>query len=153
MPTLLRNRYAHYDYQIEEEYEAGIKLLGHEVKSLKEGKGTLAGTYVKVDQSGLSLVGLNIPLYSKAGITLPYYDPQRTRRLLLNKTEIKSITGRVERSGYTVIPLKMYTKGTLLKLSIGLGRGKKKAQKKADLIAKERDRQAERELKESGFNK
>jgi len=149
MPTLLRNRKAYYDYEIEDDYEAGIKLMGHEVKSLKEGRGSLTGTYVRVDENGLSLVGLNIPLYSKANV-MQDYDPQRTRRLLLNKSEIKSIAGKVERSGYTVVPLRIYTKGTLIKLAIGLGKGKKKEQKKADLIAKERDRQAERELKELG---
>ncbi len=146
MPSLIKNRRAHYDYEILETYEAGIKLLGFEVKALKEGQGTLTGAHIKITHDSVSLIGLNIPLYAKAGIILNY-DPSRTRKLLMHKSEIKSLEGKVNQQGYTLIPLVLYTKGGLIKISVGLARGKKKSDKRQDLIEKQEKREIERTMK------
>lgn len=148
MPTLVKNRRAYYDYEIIETYEAGIKLLGHEVKSLKAGQGNLNGSHVKVTPIDISLIGLNVPLYKKAG-TLLNYDPMRTRKLLMHKNEIQSLSNKVNQQGYTLIPLSLYTKGSLIKVSIGLAKGKKKADKRRDIIKAQQDREIERTIKEA----
>jgi SsrA-binding protein len=146
MPSLIKNRRAYYDYEIIETIEAGIKLLGYEVKSLKEGQGNLTGTHIKIDTNSVSLIGLTIPPYSKAG-TILNYDPSRTRKLLMHKSEIKSLESKVNQQGYTLIPLVLYTKGGLIKLSLGLARGKKKEDKRKDIIEKQQKREIERTIK------
>ena len=146
MPTLLRNRKAYHDYEILEDFEAGIKLTGQEVKSIKEGRGDITGAYVKPYGDYLSLIGMHLPPYSNAG-KMEGYDPKRSRVLLVNLKELKSLQGKVERQGYTLVPLKIYTKGTLLKLAIGLARGKKHSDKRADLIKEQQNREMERLVK------
>lgn len=146
MPTLIKNRRAYFDYEILETFEAGIKLLGYEVKSLKEGQGTLTGAHIKIASDSLNLIGLSIPLYTKAG-TILNYDPSRTRRLLMHKSEIKSLEAKVNQQGYTLIPLVLYTKGGLIKLSLGLARGKKKTDKRKDIIEAQQKREIERTIK------
>lgn len=147
MSTLLRNRRAYHDYEITEKIEAGIKLTGQEVKAIKEGKGDLTGSHIKVDGEKLSLIGLNVPPYSKAGI-LQDYDPGRTRTLLCHKKEIAALRGKMDRQGFTLIPLKIYTKGTLLKLSFGIAKGKKRSDKRADIIKKQQQLESDRLTKQ-----
>lgn len=146
MPTLIKNRRAHYDYEILESFEAGIKLMGYEVKALKDGQGTLTGAHIKIAPDTVSLIGLNIPLYSKAGVILNY-DPSRTRKLLMHKAEIKSLEGKVNQQGYSLIPLTLYTKGGLIKVEVGLVRGKRKADKRRDIMEAQEKREIERAVK------
>lgn len=148
MPTLIKNRRAYYDYEILETFEAGIKLLGHEVKSLKEGHGNLTGAHIKIEPKSLSLIGLSIPPYSKSG-SLLNYDQSRTRNLLMHKSEIKALDIKVNQQGYTLIPLVIYTKGGLIKLSLGLARGKKKTDKRKSIMEAQEKREIERTIKDA----
>lgn len=147
MSGLATNRKAYYDFEILEEYEAGIKLEGMEVKALKEGKGSFTESFIIVKENSLWLKGFNLPPFSKAGALL-HYNPKRDRKLLLNREEINSLKGKVERQGYSLIPVKFYPKGNLIKLSIALVKGKKKKDKKEELIKKQQDRETERLVKE-----
>lgn len=146
MSTITRNRKAYHEYEILEKYEVGIKLLGVEVKALKESKGNLTGTYVKAIGGRLNLIGFNLPPYSKSG-TLIDYDPNRSRLLLLSKKDVDVLIDKIDKQGFTLIPLKFYTKGSLIKLEIGLAKGKKKTDKKRYLIEAQEKRDIERIIK------
>jgi SsrA-binding protein len=146
MPTIITNRKAYYNYQIIESYEAGIKLMGHEVKSIKEGKGNLQGSFIFIRNGNMWLKDFNLPLYSKSGVILNY-NPKRNRKLLMHSDELKSLSGKVDRQGFTLIPLKIYDKGNLLKMEVGLARGKKQTDIKQDLIRKQEERAALKDLK------
>ena len=148
MPVYIKNKRAYRNYEILDKTEAGIKLMGSEVKSIKEGKGTLTGAYVKPSGNSLWLIGLHVPPYSKSGRT-DDYDPTRTRQLLLKKREVEFLRSKTEQKGLTLIPLKIYTKGDLLKVSVGVGRGLKKANKKQQIISKQETMDAKREIKDS----
>ena len=142
----IKNRKAYFNYEILEKKEAGIKLLGIEVKSLKEGQGNISTSYVKFIKDDPWLVNANIPPYSKAG-TVHDYDPLRSRKLLLNKKEIANLKNKIDKRGFTIVPLKLYVKNSLIKLEIGLGKGKKKKTKKEDLIKKQHERDTKRLVK------
>lgn len=134
--SIALNRKARFDYFIEEDLEAGLELRGWEVKSLRAGKAQLTESYVVLRDGQAWLLGAHItPLLSAS--THVETDPTRTRRLLLNRGEIDRLTGLVERSGYTLVPLEMYWNKGRAKLSIGLARGKKQHDKRA--TEKERD--------------
>jgi SsrA-binding protein len=150
MPTYITNRKAYRDYTIIEEYEAGIKLLGHEVKSIKEGKGTFLGSFIIIRKGNILLKDLNIPEYSKSGLIFSY-NPKRTRKLLMHKEEINSLAGKVERQGFTLIPIKIYSSKNLIKILIGLAKGKKKVEKKSELIKKQQEREVQRTVKEENL--
>ncbi len=138
MPTYIVNRKAYRDYEILEKIEAGIKLQGSEVKAIKEGKGSLRGSYIRIIKEKPVLLNFNLPKYSKSA-SLFSYDPVRTRDLLLNSNEIRSLIGQTEQKGFTIVPLKIYTQGNLIKVLAGLARGKQKYQKKQDLIKKQHE--------------
>jgi SsrA-binding protein len=144
MPTLAKNKRANFDYQLIETYEAGLMLLGHEVKAVKAGQVNLSGSYVswknKNNKSELYLVKAQISPYKFAG-NLEDYDPKRDRKLLLNKREINHLIGKTQESGLTLIPVKIYTKRGLIKLEFALAKGKKKYDKREDIKKKEIDRQ------------
>mgnify|MGYP001602086390 CR=1 FL=1 len=137
------NKRVYFDYEILETYEAGIELLGFEVKSIKTGRINLAGTYVVIRDNQAWLLNADIPPYQPKNTPLDY-DPKRTRRLLLQKSEIKNLIGRTQERGLTLIPLKVYTKGRQqrIKLEIGLAKSRKKRDKR-ELIKK---RDIEREI-------
>jgi SsrA-binding protein len=137
------NKRAYFDYQILETYEAGIELLGFEVKSVKTGRINLGGSYVIIRGGQTWLLNADIPPYQPKNIPKDY-DSKRTRRLLLKKSEIKNLIGRTQ-EGLTLVPLKVYTKGKTgkIKIEIGLAKSRKKADKR-ELIKK---REAEREMK------
>ncbi len=136
------NRQARHDFFIEETYEAGLVLEGWEVKSLRAGRVNLKESYVLIKDGEAWLFGAHIsPLASASTYIQP--DPTRTRKLLLNKQELNKLIGSVERRGYTLVPLKLYWKKNLVKLEIGLGKGKKLYDKRA--VAKERDWQREKQ--------
>ena len=140
------NRKAYFDYDILDRFEAGIHLAGSEVKSLRMGNAQLAGSYVKVIGSELYLVGAEIFPYKYA--RPEGYDPARTRKLLLHKKEILSLAGRIEGANLTLVQLSWYTKGSLVKLEVGLARGKKQYEKRE--IKKRRDQRRELEVEFRG---
>ena len=146
MPVLAINKRASYDYEILEDYEAGLVLVGYEVKAAKAGQVSLKGSHVvfrgsQQSQPQAYLLNAHISLYRLAG-TINDYDPTRSRRLLLNKKQLNHLFGRTSAEGLTVVPLKLYTKGSLLKLAIALVRGKKKFDKRRAI--KERDWERQR---------
>ena len=140
--ALAVNRRARYDYEILETYEAGMVLRGYEVKAIKTGHVSLKGSYVTIKNNEAYLINTFIPPYQKAN-TPNDYDPERSRKLLLNKAEIKSLIGKSKRKGLTLVPLKIYTKKSILKLEFGIGKGKRQIDKR-EVIKK---RQTERELR------
>lgn len=138
MAILAKNRQAYFDYEIEDELEAGIKLLGHEVKSVKGGNVSLKGAYVTMHNGEAVLVNVHISPYKYAG-KLSGYDPTRTRKLLLRRNELDYLIGKSKQGGHSVVPLEIYTKRGFIKLKIGIGRGKKKYDKR-EAIRKREDR-------------
>jgi len=140
------NRKAMHDYTIEDRYEAGIALLGTEIKSVRAGQANLREGYVQVRGGELWLVNTHIAAYDPAG--REGHDPLRPRRLLLHKKEIARILGRVQERGYTLIPLKMYLKNHRAKVEIALARGKRQFDKRDSIAKREADRQIQRTLKE-----
>ena len=145
MKSVAENRKAFHDYFIDETYEAGISLLGTEVKSIREGKANLKDSYVLIKDGEAFLLNCHISPYSHGNIT--NHDPLRTRKLLLKKQEIDRLRGKLIQKGYTLIPTKMYFKGPYVKIEIGLARGKKLFDKREALKEKEANRQIERALK------
>jgi SsrA-binding protein len=128
------NKRAYFDYQILETYEAGVELRGFEVKAIKTGRANLAGSYVVIRDNQAWLLNADIPPYQPENTPLDY-DSKRTRRLLLKKSEIKNLIGRVQEKGLTLVPLKVYTKNRKIKIEIGLAKSKKKMDKR-ELIKK-----------------
>ncbi|MFN3478870.1 MAG: SsrA-binding protein SmpB [Thermodesulfovibrionales bacterium] len=140
-----QNKKAYHDYQIEETVEAGIQLLGTEVKSLREGKANLKDSYVLIKNSEALLFNCHISPYSHGNIM--NQDPLRTRKLLLHKKEIEHLRGKVQQRGYTLIPLKIYFKGPYAKVKIGLARGKRLYEKREAIKEREAKRAIEKAIK------
>lgn len=150
MPTLAYNKRANFDYIITDKFEAGVVLFGHEVKSIKTGHISLKGAFVVLRQTqdkhnhpkipDLYLINAHIPLYAKAS-TIKNYEPERSRKLLLHKNEIKRLIGKKKEQGLTLVPIKVYTKKHLIKLEFGIGKGKKKYDKRETIKKRENDRQ------------
>lgn len=143
---LIRNDKVGFDYTILEELEAGIKLLGLEVKSLRAGQGSLKGARVVARGGEAYLVGATIPAWQVLNAPKDY-DATRTRKLLLSKKEIAHIASAEGQDGLTVVPLSVYNKSRKLKLGIAIARGKKKADKRQDIKKRDAKRQIERTLK------
>ena len=139
------NKKAYHDYFIEANYEAGIELVGTEVKSLRMGKCSIKEAFVQEDKGELFLYHMHISPYEKGNIFNK--DPMRTRKLLLHRYEIHKLLGKASEKGYTIVPLKVYFKGSLAKVEIGLARGKKLYDKRQDIAKKDMKREAEREFK------
>src|SRR3989344_266974 len=146
MPRLLTHKTATRDYEILERFEAGIELLGTEVKSLRASHGVLTGAHVIVRDSEVYIVGMQVPAWQivNAGTG---YDPVRTRKLLLTHTEIATLSGFEARRGLTVIPLSVYTKGKKIKLEIAVVKGKKKHDKRQDIKKRDASRDMARAMK------
>ena len=140
------NKKASFNFELLERYEAGVSLLGTEVKSVRKGQGKLEGSYVIIRGGEAFLVGASIPAYQAKNAS-PSYDPERPRKLLLTKKELAELETRSERQGLTIVPIKWYNKGSKLKLEIALARGKKKADKRHSIQAKDVKRDLEREFK------
>jgi len=144
--TIAKNRKAKFDYFIEERFEAGIVLEGWEVKSLREGKGNLTDSYVLMKNGEAFLIGCHIiPLQTASTHIHP--DPDRTRKLLLNTKELSKLFVAVDRKGFTVVALSMYWKRNLVKLDIGIGRGKQQHDKRDTQKDRDWNRDKERILK------
>lgn len=148
--TIATNRKAYHDYFIDETYEAGIELKGTEVKSLRAGRANLKDSYATIKDGEAFVVGLHISPYEQGGIY--NVDPDRTRKLLLHKREIRSLIGKTREKGYTLVPTKLYFKGRHAKLELGLGRGKKLYDKRRAMAEKDARREMERELRERQKN-
>jgi len=140
------NRKAYHDYFIEETLEAGIALVGTEVKSLRGGRITLRDSYAELRSGELYLVGVHISPYEQGNVW--NHDPMRVRKLLLHRREIERLEARVNERGYSVVPTKVYFKDGRAKIELGLARGKKLYDKRADMAERDARRDMERSLKE-----
>ena len=145
MKVVCQNRKAFHDYHIEETVEAGIALLGTEVKSLREGKANLKDSYVLTKEGEAFLLNCHISPYSHGNIM--NHDPLRTRKLLLHRQEINRLTGKAASKGFTIIPLKLYFKESFAKVEIGLAKGKQLFEKRDKIKEREAHREIERAMK------
>ena len=142
---IANNKKAYFDYFIEDKYEAGIELHGTEVKSLRMGKCSIKEAYVRIENGQVYVCNMNITPYEKGNIFNK--DPLRVRKLLLHKKEILKISGKMKEQGITVVPLQVYFSGSLVKMEIGLAKGKKLYDKRDDIAKKDQKREAQREFK------
>jgi len=155
MKILANNKKAYFDYQILEEFEAGMVLIGQEVKSIKSGKMSLKGSYVILKRSVQGklpepyLVGAYISPYQPKNAPKDY-EPEGSRKLLLNKSEIKHLIGKTKEKGLTLIPLKVYIKNVRIKLVFGIAKGKKKTDKRETIKKRDIDREIRKALKTRG---
>ncbi|MEK7566901.1 MAG: SsrA-binding protein SmpB [Patescibacteria group bacterium] len=148
MSALIENKKAFFNYEILEKFEAGLSLRGFEVKSLRNKQGSILGSRVIIRGGEAFVVGMEIPPYQPANMPKEY-EPQRTRKLLLKKNEIKYLLGKGEERGLTIVPIRVYNKGRVIKMEIGIARGKKKYDKRETIKKRESKRKIERELKSS----
>lgn len=146
MTTFVENKKAHFNYEILDKYEAGIELQGFEVKSIKKNQGSLEGAYVIVRGGEAYVVNAFIPPYQENN-TAKDYEPRRNRRLLLTKKEIIQLADVENGKGLTIVPISIYNKGPLLKVSLAVVRGKKKFDKRETTKKRETDREIRREMK------
>ena len=142
---IANNKKAYHDYFIEEEYEAGIVLHGTEVKSLRQGHCSVKESFIRIDNNEVMIYGMHVSPYEKGNIF--NRDPLRPKKLLLHRYEINKLQGKIKEKGYTLVPLKVYLKDSLVKVEIGLARGKKLYDKRADIAKKDMRREAERDFK------
>lgn len=146
MPSLADNKKAYYDYEILEKFEAGIVLIGTEVKSIKGGRINLAGSYIVAKNGEFFMINSNVPPYQPKNAPSDY-DPLRSRKILLRRKEIKHLLDKVKERGLTLLPLNVYTKGGKIKLEFGLAQGKKKIDKRETIKRREAEREIGRNLK------
>lgn len=144
MPILTQNSRAKYDYDILKKYEAGIVLTGQEVKSVRAGQVSLKGAYATLKDGEVWLLNAHISPYKKAG-ALQGYEPTRSRKLLLRHREIAELIGKVQAERLTLVPLSLYTRGRRIKIELGLGKGRKKYEKR-EVIKK---RAIQKEIKQA----
>ena len=142
---IANNKKAYHDYFIEETYEAGIALHGTEVKSLRMGKCSIKESFVRIENEEVYIYGMHINPYEKGNIF--NRDPLRVKKLLLHKSEIRKMKGKIAEKGYTLVPLKVYFNRSLVKVEIGLAKGKKLYDKRQDIAKKDQRREAERDFK------
>lgn len=142
------NKKAYHDYFIEDKYEAGAALAGTEVKSLRMGKCSIKESFVRIENGEVFIYGMHITPYEKGNIFNK--DPLRVKKLLLHKEEILKIERKIAEKGFTLVPLQVYFKGSLVKVEIGVAKGKKLYDKRQDIAKKDQKREALREFKESG---
>ncbi len=142
---IANNKKAYHDYFIEDNYEAGISLAGTEVKSLRQGKCSIKESFIRIENGEVFIYGMHISPYEKGNIFNK--DPLRVKKLLLHKYEINKMAGKIAEKGYTLVPLRVYFKGSLVKVEIGLARGKKLYDKRQDIAKKDQKREAEKEFK------
>ena len=142
---IANNKKAYHDYFIEDTYEAGISLHGTEVKSLRMGKCSVKESFVRIENGEVFIYGMHISPYEKGNIFNK--DPMRVKKLLMHRYEINKIEGKIAEKGYTLVPLKVYFNGSLVKVSIVLANGKKLYSTRQDIAKKDMRREAEREFK------
>ncbi len=144
--SLIDNKKAYFDYDITQKYEAGIELLGFEVKSIKKGQGSLLGSYVIVRGDEAFVMNMQIPPFQPSN-TPSDYNPERSRKILLSKKEIKELKEIEKQKGLTIVPIMVYNKGRKLKVEIGVARGKKRFDKRNTIKERETDIEIRREFK------
>ncbi|MDF2567148.1 MAG: SsrA-binding protein [Oscillospiraceae bacterium] len=144
--TITLNRKARHDYFVEETYEAGIELFGTEIKSIRQGGVNLKDSWCNIDNSEIFIMGMHISPYEKGNIFNK--DPLRVRKLLMHKKEIMKLFGLVKQDNYTLIPLSLYFKGSRVKVSVGLCKGKKLHDKRQDMAKRDAKREVDRAMKE-----
>ncbi|WHH60677.1 SsrA-binding protein SmpB [Petroclostridium sp. X23] len=144
--SIAQNKKARHDYFIEESFEAGIELYGTEVKSVRQGKVNLKDSYASVDNGEVIIKGMHISPYEKGNIFNK--DPLRHRRLLLHRYQINKLIGATQQQGYSLIPLQVYLKGSLVKVQLALAKGKKNYDKRADIAERDAKRDMDRALRE-----
>ncbi|MDO4647927.1 MAG: SsrA-binding protein SmpB [Eubacteriales bacterium] len=142
---IANNKKAFHDYFIDEKYEAGIALAGTEVKSMRMGKCSIKEAFVKIEKGEVYVYGMHVSPYEKGNIFNK--DPLRVRKLLMHRYEIRKIEAKLKEKGYTLVPLQVYFKDSLVKVEIGLARGKKIYDKREDIAKKDQRREAERDFK------
>ena len=146
---IANNKKAYHDYFLEERFEAGIELHGTEVKSMRMGKCSIKESFIRVENGEVYIYGMHISPYEKGNIFNK--DPLRPRKLLVHRYEINKIVGKIDQKGYTLVPLQIYFKGSLVKVEFALAKGKKLYDKRADIAKKDTRREAEREFKVSNL--
>ena len=146
---IANNKKAYHDYFIEEKYEAGISLAGTEVKSLRMGRCSIKEAFIRIEHDEVFVYNMHISPYEKGNIFNK--DPLRGRKLLLHRQEIRKIQGHITQKGYTIVPLSVYFSGSLVKVEIGLAKGKKLYDKRQDIAKKDQRREAERKFKVSNL--
>ena len=142
---IANNKKAYHDYFIEEKYEAGIALHGTEVKSLRMGKCSIKESFIRIEQDEVYIYGMHISPYEKGNIFNK--DPLRVRKLLMHRFEIRRLQAKIAEKGYTLVPLQVYFKNSLVKVEIGLAKGKKLYDKRQDIAKKDQRREAQRDFK------
>ena len=145
MKLIANNKKAYHDYFIEEKYEAGISLAGTEVKSLRMGRCSIKEAFIRIEHDEVFVYNMHITPYEKGNIFNK--DPLRVRKLLLHRYEINKIEAKLKEKGLTLVPLKVYFKDSLVKIEIGMARGKKLYDKRQDIAKKDQRREAERDFK------
>ena len=145
MKLIANNKKAFHDYFIEDTYEAGIALAGTEVKSLRAGKCSIKESFIRVEKGEVYIYGMHISPYEKGNIFNK--DPLRPRKLLMHKKEIQKMVGKIAQKGYTIVPVEVYFKGSLVKVQVALAKGKKLYDKRQDIAKKDQRREAEKEFK------
>lgn len=146
LKTIAQNKKAHHEYFILESFETGIELCGTEVKSIRQGRVNMKDSWCTVENGELFVKGMHISPYEQGNIFNK--DPMRVRRLLMHRREIMRLYGQVKQEGYSLIPISLYFKGSRVKLQLGLCKGKKLYDKRADMAAKSAKRDVERALKD-----
>lgn len=146
MKTLVKNQKVFFNYEITDKYNAGIELFGFEVKSIKESKGNMEGSYIVIRGGEAFLIGLDIPPFQQNN-TPEGYDPKRNRRLLLNKKELTILAEKEKESGLTIVPISLYNNGRRIKVELGVAKGKKKFDKRQTIKKRESDKEINRTLK------
>lgn len=142
---IANNKKAYHDYFIENKYEAGVALHGTEVKSIRMGKCSIKESFIRVERGEVFVYGMHISPYEKGNIFNK--DPLRPKKLLLHRDEINKMEGKISEKGFTLVPLQVYLKGSLVKVEIGIAKGKKLYDKREDIAKKDMRREAEREFK------
>ena len=142
---IANNKKAYHDYFIEEKYEAGVSLHGTEVKSLRMGKCSIKESFIRIENGEVYVYGMHISPYEKGNIFNK--DPLRPKKLLMHRAEIRKLQGKIAEKGYTLVPLQVYFKNSLVKVEIGLAKGKKLYDERQDIAKKDQRREAERDFK------
>ena len=141
---IANNKKAYHDFFLEERYEAGIELHGTEVKSMRMGKCSIKEAFIRIENGEVIIYGMHVSPYEKGNI---FRDPLRPKKLLMHKSEIRKLVGKIAEKGYTLVPVEVYFKGSLVKVDIALAKGKKQYDKRQDIAKKDMRREAERDFK------
>lgn len=142
---IANNKKARHDYFLEETYEAGISLHGTEVKSMRMGKCSIKESFIRIENGEMIIYGMHVSPYEKGNIFNK--DPMRPKKLLMHKSEINKLQGKIAEQGYTLVPVQVYFKGGLVKVQVALAKGKKLYDKRQDIAKKDQCREVEREFK------